>query len=212
MYKYLFFCVALCICITSNAQRTFEKQLDSIQTESDAKIFLDDYKSLKGKVIVFNKEKHNTRLANDLFKLRNGGKKVYKTNIDKTYYKVIEKIEIPHYRVSYIYFDGSQMTMDEINTKRSDIIKKYNAGFRFEDLAKRYSMDSSAKRGGDLGWFTKGDMVAEFEDQVISNDYQVNDIFTIDIPSKQWYYVILKTYDTKMIEEIKVLKVTQPFH
>ena len=187
-----------------------KKLLDSIQSETDATTFINNNKSFKGKVIVFNKEKHNTRLANDLFKLRNGGKKVYKTDIDKTYYKVIDKIQIPHYRVSYIYIDGSETSMEEITKLRREIIKKYKAGYRFEELAKRYSMDNSAKRGGDLGWFTKGDMVEEFESEIINGNHYVDDIFTIDVSSKQWYYVVLKTYNTKMIEEIKVLKVTQP--
>ena len=130
--------------------------------------------------------------------------------MDKTHYKVIDKIEIPYYRISYIYLNGKEKSLDEINTLRQEIIEKYNDGFPFSNLAKRYSMDSSAKRGGDLGWFTKGDMLEDFENQVINNNYSVNEIFTVDVPANDWYYAVLKTHDTKMIEEIKVLKISEP--
>jgi len=47
----------------------------------------------------------------------------------------------------------------------ADLIKtKIDAGDDFAELAKAYSEDnSSAKNGGDLGWFGKGSMVPEFE-------------------------------------------------
>ena len=38
----------------------------------------------------------------------------------------------------------------------------------FEDLARRYSQDSNASAGGDLGYFSKGDLAPEFESAVFS--------------------------------------------
>lgn len=43
------------------------------------------------------------------------------------------------------------------------IIKKLEGGAKFEDLAKENSTDGSAANGGDLGYFTEGQMVPEFE-------------------------------------------------
>jgi parvulin-like peptidyl-prolyl isomerase len=192
------------------SQNDFESEIDSIQTLDEAKIYVQKNKSIQGKVITFNKEKHHTRIAEELFSLAQGSKKVYKTDVEKIYYKVIDKNEIPYQKLSYIFLDGKEKSVDEINTLRQNIITKYNSGFRFEDLAKHYSMDDNAKRGGDLGWVTKGDLHPDFEALALDNSREVNDIFTIDIPTQEWYYVVLKTEDTKYIEEIQVLKVTEP--
>lgn len=192
------------------SQNDFELELDSIQTLDEARIFVKKNKTVKGNVITFNKEKHHTKIADELFSLGMGSKKVYKTDMEKTYYKVIEKNEIPYQKLSYIFLDGKKRSVEEINTLRQNIITKYRNGYRFEDLAKHYSMDNNAKRGGDLGWVTEGDLHPDFEAKVLNDSYSVNDIFTVDIPEQQWYYVILKTENTKYIEEIKVLKVTEP--
>jgi peptidyl-prolyl cis-trans isomerase C len=43
-----------------------------------------------------------------------------------------------------------------------DIIARIKAGEKFEDLAKKYSLDGSKDYGGDLGYFTAPEMVPEF--------------------------------------------------
>lgn len=44
------------------------------------------------------------------------------------------------------------------------IIAELNKGAKFETLAKKDSIDPGAKNGGELGWFTKGEMVKPFSD------------------------------------------------
>ncbi|MFK7781983.1 peptidylprolyl isomerase [Psychroserpens sp.] len=210
MLKNIFLLITCLTAAVSFSQQDFESEIDSIQTLDEAKIFVKKNKSLKGKVITFNKEKHNTKIAGELFRLGKGSKKIYKTDMTKTYYKVIDKSDIPYQKLSYIFLDGKQKSLEDINVLRQNIIAKYRSGFRFEDLAKHYSMDNNANRGGDLGWVTQGDLHPDFEVQVLDNSHNVNDIFTVDVPDQQWYYVILKTEDTKYIEEIKVLKFTEP--
>ena len=46
----------------------------------------------------------------------------------------------------------------------ADLVK----GAKFEDVAKRESMDSSKDNGGDLGWFTPDRMVKPFSDAVVA--------------------------------------------
>lgn len=53
---------------------------------------------------------------------------------------------------------------DEAN----DIINEINEGLSFEEAAKKYSMCPSKEAGGDLGEFTRGKMVPEFEEAAFS--------------------------------------------
>jgi peptidyl-prolyl cis-trans isomerase C len=48
------------------------------------------------------------------------------------------------------------------------IVERLNKGEKFEDIAKRDSMDSSKTNGGDLGWFTPDRMLPEFSGAVMA--------------------------------------------
>ena len=48
------------------------------------------------------------------------------------------------------------------------IVDRLNKGEKFEDIAKRDSMDSSKTNGGDLGWFTPDRMLPEFSGAVMA--------------------------------------------
>jgi len=62
---------------------------------------------------------------------------------------------------------GDQIKASHILVKTDkeaqDVEDQLKKGASFEDLAKKVSIDSSASRGGDLGWFSKGSMVPDFE-------------------------------------------------
>jgi peptidyl-prolyl cis-trans isomerase C len=51
-----------------------------------------------------------------------------------------------------------------VNTEQEaqQILDRLNKGEKFEDLAKQYSLDGSKEYGGDLGYFSAPEMVAEF--------------------------------------------------
>ncbi|OON70944.1 peptidylprolyl isomerase [Hymenobacter sp. CRA2] len=50
--------------------------------------------------------------------------------------------------------------------KAQDILNKIKGGADFAAMAKQYGTDGTAPQGGDLGWFTSGRMVPEFEKAV----------------------------------------------
>lgn len=48
--------------------------------------------------------------------------------------------------------------------------QKIEAGASFADLASKHSLCPSGKKGGDLGEFTRGQMVREFDEVVFSQE------------------------------------------
>lgn len=212
MIKILPFFLLLFITSVTTAQNNIEENILNNENTNQEKEFIDLSSNKDGKIIVFNQEKHKTILANELFDLPKGTIKTVSNNYEKIYYKVIEKTQVPYYRVSYIYFDGTKLSMDDINLFRNDIIKKYNNGAPFDFLAQKYSMDESAKKGGDSGWFKEGDGFFDFEKSVTTNTYKFESLFTVDLPQSKSYYVILQTHQPKNISEIKVLKIVEPIY
>ncbi|QCE43101.1 peptidylprolyl isomerase [Psychroserpens sp. NJDZ02] len=200
--------LAICLLtISSFAQKSLEKELDTITTVAQAEKFLDTKKSRKNKMLIFNEEKHKTKLATKLLNNSVGSTEVIKTEFNVTHYKVIDKSQERHYRISYIYFDGNQLEASKIVEYKNEILKSYEDGIRFDDLAKRYSMDRNANRGGDSGWLKEGSMPAEVEAQAFNLDNKLGTLYTVRIPEPNGFYVILKTERIKKIKEIKVLKV-----
>jgi peptidyl-prolyl cis-trans isomerase SurA len=49
-----------------------------------------------------------------------------------------------------------------------EVLRELAGGADFEVLARRFSMDGTRERGGDLGWFRQGQMVREFDRAVFS--------------------------------------------
>ena len=47
--------------------------------------------------------------------------------------------------------------------KMESLLDRIKNGEKFEELAKLYSQDGTAAKGGDLGWIYPGDTVPEFE-------------------------------------------------
>ena len=58
---------------------------------------------------------------------------------------------------------ASHILVPNIN-KAMDLMNQINAGGSFAELAKKHSSCPSGKKGGDLGFFRKGQMVKAFED------------------------------------------------
>ena len=90
--------------------------------------------------------------------------------------------------------------------KAEDVLKRARAGENFEKLAKEFSSDPGSKeKGGDLGWFGKGQMVPEFDKAVFAmQPGQISDI----VETQFGFHIILleekktETKDGKPQEQV----------
>ena len=85
-----------------------------------------------------------------------------------------------------------------------DVQAQLAKGEKFEDLARKYSTDATASRGGDVGYFRMGQLVPEFENACAKLDVGQ----TGDILRTQFGYHIIKVTDKKepAIEDFEKVK------
>lgn len=158
----------------------------------------------QGTLSIFNKEKHNSNLANKLFELKEGKTLTLKGSRNKKL-RILKKINVEHHRINYIFFDGKKMTYEELDKLRDQILRM-NRTQKFERLAQRFSMDMNRNKGGDSGWFKSNSVPVDFKNAALSNIRAANEKFKVDLEDQEWYYLVLKSYSPQNIEEILVLE------
>ena len=100
--------------------------------------------------------------------------------------------------------DASEKNRREKLDQATKVLNKIREGGDFIEIARKYSEDVSASNGGDLGFITKGKMVAEFEEAVFS----IKKGKVSDIVKTEYGYHIIKVEDilagkTLTLEESK---------
>lgn len=83
-------------------------------------------------------------------------------------------------------------------------MQKASAGASFDQLSDQYTMDGNETRG-DTGWFF-GELMLPKEFQDAVQNHKTGDIFFVDVPEKQWHYIVKKTYDDQVKKDITVLR------
>jgi peptidyl-prolyl cis-trans isomerase D len=77
-------------------------------------------------------------------------------------YRVPDRVKVAH-----ILFKTTGKTPDQVKALEKtaqDVLAKVKGGADFGQMAKKYSEDTSASNGGDIGWIVHGQTVKEFED------------------------------------------------
>jgi len=81
-------------------------------------------------------------------------------------YKIPERIKVRHILIR-VPEGADEKTEKKALSRAQEIRKKLLSGADFGELARRYSEDPGTKdRGGDLGLFSRGQMIPEFEEAV----------------------------------------------
>ncbi len=99
--------------------------------------------------------------------------------------------------------DQKKAAEEEALKTAKEVITKLNNGEDFAELAKTYSKDGSASKGGELGRFGHGDMVTEFE--TAAYKLAVGEYSKEPVKTKYGYHIILKTkeYEKDSLEDAK---------
>lgn len=130
--------------------------------------------------------------------------KYYDENAE-TLFMVPEQVRASHILAKFNIPEGQELNdtiKNEAKTKILDVQKQLEEGGDFAELAKKYSEDTaSAPNGGDIGFISKGQTVAEFEEAAFALDVgEVSDIVEttfgyhlIKATEKKDAYI--KTYD-----------------
>ena len=82
----------------------------------------------------------------------------------------------------------------ETEEEAAEIIAALDAGGDFEELARERSQDGAAQQGGDLGYFSRGQMVPEFEEAVFAMEV---DSYTAEPVQTQFGWHVIKLVDRR---------------
>jgi parvulin-like peptidyl-prolyl isomerase len=90
-------------------------------------------------------------------------KKFYDANVGKGMFNVPEQVHVQYILVTANEKDPESVRLDA-RKRAEEAARRAAAGEDFSALAKQYSQDGTAARGGDIGFFPRGVMFPKFEE------------------------------------------------
>ena len=96
--------------------------------------------------------------------------------------KLVDRIKATDAEIDDYIAKHPELDPAKARSQAEDILKRVRAGEDFAKLAEQYSSDPGSKtKGGDLGWFGRGQMVKPFEDAAFSlQPGQISDVVESD--------------------------------
>jgi parvulin-like peptidyl-prolyl isomerase len=179
--------------------QTLSEQLQKINTYSEAEELAKRDSTFRIGVMTLNSSVDTTYFQRQFYKKDVGDI----LQAEKDAYKIMDVKEDTFSRVNYIYLDGTKFSRSQIDSLRYLIIKEYRKGVLFDSLVARYNMDGNPNFG-DTGWFTAEMMVKEFSEAV--KKHKKSDVFLVNVPGNDWYYVVKKTYQTSFARQMVILR------
>src|ERR1700682_1356425 len=172
-----------------------EQEVRAAYERNKSKYQLPERRVVRYALVDVNQIRQNVQVSDDMLKLQ------YQANIQQ--YQVPNRVHVEH--ILFMTVGKPDAEVEEIKKKAEDVLKQAKKGGKFDDLAKKYSEDPGTKdKGGDLGWITQGQTVAEFEKTAFSLDKGK----ISDLVKTQYGFHIIKVLDketahTKPFDEVK---------
>ncbi len=182
------------------AQPTVTEQFQKILTVPEAQAYIDANPALKPTLLHLSYGKDSTLIDKRLLRQNKGD--VF--SVGYVTYKVLEATEKVTYRASYVFLDGSSLSLTEVDSLKKIVLQKANAGDSFDKLSDEYTMDGNTTHG-DTGWFFGVEMMPKEFQEAVKN-HKKGEIFFVDVADKQWHYIVKKTYDDDLKKDITVLR------
>lgn len=178
--------------VCSDDKKAREGILSQLKETAVVKQLLDKYKVKVSKQELDEQVAQLTESTGGEAKVRQALRDVYGWTLDDLRSKV--EFQIARQKLQE-KIGGDDSLNAQAKSKADEILAKVKAGEDFADLAKKNSQDeASAANGGDLDFFGKGKMVAEFENVAFAlNKGQVSD----KVVKTQFGYHIIKVTDKK---------------
>lgn len=124
-------------------------------------------------------------------------KKFYDENIDR--FKRPEMVRASHILIG-VTEKATAEEKEKAKAKAEEVLKEVKAGKDFAELAKKYSTGPSNVKGGDLGFFGRGQMVKPFEDAA----FALKPGEVSGVVETQFGYHIIKVTDRKGGDTVKL--------
>lgn len=182
------------------AQETVTEKFQKITTMDQAQQYITANKDLKPAILELALGRDSTLIDKRLLRQNKGD--VF--SVGYVTYKVLEVKESIALRAAYIFLDGGSLTKSEVDSLKKIIVAKANAGEDWGKLSDQYTMDGN-KTKGDTDWFW-GEYSFPKEFQTAVQQHKTGEIFFVDVPEKQWHYIVKKTHSDDVKKEIKVLR------
>ena len=186
--------------IFAQANLTVTDKFQKINTVAEAQQYIDANATLKPALLTLSYGKDSSLIEKRLLRQKKGD--VF--SVGYVTYKVLEASETVTYRSNYIFLDGSSLSPSQVDSLKKLITQKASSGASFDQLSDQYTMDGNNTHG-DTGWFFGEEMMPkEFQDAV--SKHKLGEVFFVDVPEKQWHYIVKKTYDDQIKKDVKVLR------
>jgi len=187
---------------TKEVESAAKEQMENVKSQFSSEEAFQDQLKAEGLTEKELNKKYREQIRRQMFIDRLVSKKLSKVTVTtkevKDFYQTYED-SIPDQpesvKLSHILLEikPSQNTLDSLKRRAELVLDKAKKGEDFVSLAFKYSDDPTGKKGGDLGFFKKGDMIEKFEKVA----FALNPGEISDLVETEFGYHIIKVEEKK---------------